>query len=260
MFLRYDADNSGGIDAGELSSIFSDVNERMSRHELAQLMREFGSRTMATATATAADGDDGELECDFDGFGRMIVALQRRGRLGGLFDFDSSAGMTSVLSHAAADLDAMIVICRNHAGRSRAGWSRAKTAAARRSFEMPDRRGRLSRPASADQQRRSFERDGGCLVHHHHHHHPAGCLERSDGSSRKPACGKIFTQQVRWPSKEPLRVSDQFEAEDARSFSHRFEKLLGGGPTSPSWITAAKLLPLKHLNASRHRGRVCVAG
>ena len=38
-------------------------------------MAEFGSE--------AADGEVGELSCDFDGFGRMVVALQRRGKLTG---------------------------------------------------------------------------------------------------------------------------------------------------------------------------------
>ena len=75
LFHKYDADGSGGIDVEELASIFRDVREKISADELDDLMAEFGSE--------AADGEVGELSCDFDGFGRMVVALQRRGKLTG---------------------------------------------------------------------------------------------------------------------------------------------------------------------------------
>ena len=35
---------------------------------------------------------------DFENFCRMMVALQRKGRLGGMFDFDSCGGMTHMLA------------------------------------------------------------------------------------------------------------------------------------------------------------------
>jgi hypothetical protein len=90
LFLKYDDDNSGGIDADELEHIFVDVGEATTRRELDDLVRDFG--------APCDDGEAGEFSVDFDGFCKMMVFLQRRGRLGGLFDFDACAGLSSVLA------------------------------------------------------------------------------------------------------------------------------------------------------------------
>ena len=42
LFLRYDKDDSGGIEIEELTSIFADVRERTTSKELKKLMMEFG--------------------------------------------------------------------------------------------------------------------------------------------------------------------------------------------------------------------------
>jgi hypothetical protein len=42
LFLKYDADNSGGIDHEELGEIFDDVSENTDTRELRKLVRQFG--------------------------------------------------------------------------------------------------------------------------------------------------------------------------------------------------------------------------
>ena len=119
LFLRYDRDNSGGIDADELGQIFADVQQPTSKRELLELTRAYGKRR-----------ESGMFAIDFEDFCRLMVSLQRQQRLGGLFDFDACGGMTSVLAQVRLD----------EAERGRSSCARCRRALKRPIASSPGRR------------------------------------------------------------------------------------------------------------------------
>ena len=100
LFLRYDKDDSGGIEIEELTSIFADVRERTTSKELKKLMMEFGHM-----------GPAGQYQVDFESFCTMMLSLQRKGRLGGAFDFDSHGGMSNQLQLGFHNLTSILARC-----------------------------------------------------------------------------------------------------------------------------------------------------
>jgi hypothetical protein len=107
LFLKADADNSGGVDAEELFDIFEDLGEKSTKRELRALVRKFGHE------------DDDDYAVDFDGFCEMMVSVQRQGRLGGVFDFDPCGGMTHMLAQNSDRLDEILATCTRSLGRLR---------------------------------------------------------------------------------------------------------------------------------------------